>query len=79
MNCEMARALLDAYVDGELTAEQERALMDHVNACEHCKQEFEAAVLLKDILKDMDDDVAVPLGHRLPGEGLSARKQRKRA
>lgn len=61
MSCEEARMLLDAFVDGELTAEQESALMDHVNACEACKHEFDAAVLLRDVLGDMDDDIAVPL------------------
>ena len=61
MGCEEARMLLDAYADGELSAEQERELMGHVRACEACKQEFEAARLLKEMLCDMDEEVAVPL------------------
>ena len=61
MNCEEARMLLDAYVDGELTPAQERALMDHVNACESCRHEFDAALLLRDVLGNMDEEVAVPL------------------
>ncbi len=61
MGCEEARLLLDAYVDGELSAQQEADLLAHVHACEACKGEFEAAMLLKDCLKDMDEDVAVPL------------------
>lgn len=61
MSCEEARMLLDAYVDVELSAEQERALMDHVSACDACRQEFEAAMLLKDALRDMDEEISVPL------------------
>lgn len=61
MSCEEACMLLDAYADGELSAEQERELMGHVRACEACKQEFEAARLLKEMLCDMDEEVAVPL------------------
>lgn len=61
MGCEEARLLLDAYVDGELSAQQEADLLAHVHACEACKGEFEAAMLLKDCLKDMDEEVAVPL------------------
>jgi len=61
MNCEQARQLLDAYIDGELTAEEMRALEDHAKACEMCMEELQAAKLLKDTLAHMDDDIAVPL------------------
>lgn len=61
MNCEEARMLIDAYIDGELSAEEKRALMDHAQACETCAQELEAAELLRDTLAHMDDDVQVPL------------------
>lgn len=61
MNCEEARMLIDAYIDGELSQEEKRALMDHAQACEMCAQELEAAELLRDTLAHMDDDVQVPL------------------
>lgn len=61
MNCEQMRAMLDAYIDGELSAEETRALRDHAAACEDCKRELEAAELLRDALAHMDDDVSVPL------------------
>lgn len=61
MVCEEARMLLDALVDGELSAEQEEELIAHVHACEACMEEYRAAMLLKDCLKDMDEDIAVPL------------------
>lgn len=61
MNCEEARMLIDAYIDGELSEEEKRALMDHAQACEMCAQELEAAELLRDTLAHMDDDVQVPI------------------
>lgn len=61
MNCEKARVLIDAYIDGELSEVEKRALMDHAQACERCAQELEAAELLRDTLAHMDDDVQVPL------------------
>ena len=61
MNCEQMRAMLDAYIDGELSEEEMRALRDHAAACEDCKRELEAAELLRDALAHMDDDVSVPL------------------
>lgn len=61
MSCEEARSMLDAFVDGELSARQERALMEHAAGCEACGKEIEAAILLRDALKDMDQEVSVPL------------------
>lgn len=61
MGCEEARSLLDAFVDGELTAQQERMLMEHAAGCEACGKEIEAAILLKDAMMDMDAEVSVPL------------------
>lgn len=61
MNCEQMRAMLDAYIDGELSAEEMRALRDHAAACEDCRNELEAAELVRDALAHMDDDVTVPL------------------
>lgn len=61
MNCEEARMLIDAFIDGELSEEEKRALMDHAQACEMCAQELEAAELLRDTLAHIDDEVQVPL------------------
>ena len=61
MNCEQFALLLDAYIDGELPAEEMAAFTEHARACEACGREFEAALLVKDALLHMDDEVAVPL------------------
>lgn len=61
MNCEQMRAMLDAYIDGELSEEEARALRAHADTCEDCKRELAAAELLRDALGHMDDDLTVPL------------------
>lgn len=61
MDCENARRLIDAYIDGELSVEEIRALEDHAKACVECEQELDAAKLLKDTLEHMDDEITVPL------------------
>lgn len=79
MGCEEARLLLDAYVDGELSAEQERALMEHVESCAACREEFNAAVMLQRIIKDMDEDVAVPLEAQAAWRSAVHAEARKKA
>lgn len=61
MDCERFRFLLDAYIDGELSADEMHAFVEHAKACEDCKRELESAELLKDALLHIDDDIAVPL------------------
>lgn len=79
MSCEEARLLLDAYVDGELSGEQERALMEHVSACDACGRELEAAMLLKDVLRDMDEEVAVPLEAQAAWRSAVRREAKQRS
>lgn len=79
MSCEEARMLLDAYVDGELSAGQERTLMDHVSACDACRQEFEAAMLLKDALRDMDEEISVPLEAQAAWRNAVRREAKQRS
>ena len=61
MNCEEMRAKLDAYIDGELTAEEMRAIEEHAAACEDCGRELETAKFVRDALGELDKEVAVPL------------------
>lgn len=61
MNCEEARKQLDAYIDGELSEVQKRALLDHAQTCEICAQELQAARILHDTLAHIDDDLQPPL------------------
>ena len=61
MNCEEMRAKLDAYIDGELSAEEMRAIEDHAAACADCGRELETAKFVSDALGELDKEVAVPL------------------
>lgn len=62
MDCEKFRAMLDAYIDGELNADEAQALINHANTCAPCAKELEAANALKDMLRQMKDvEVPVPL------------------
>lgn len=61
MDCERFGYLLDAYIDGEMNDEDMRQFMDHADSCEDCRMALREAELLRDVMKDMDDDVAVPL------------------
>ena len=61
MGCDEVMRLLDAYIDGELSDAQMRMLEEHAKACEACREELEAAKLLKETLEHMDDGITVPL------------------
>ena len=61
MNCEEMRARLDAYIDGELSPDEMRAVEAHAAACEACGRELMAAKYVRDALDALDEEVAVPL------------------
>ena len=61
MNCEEMRAKLDAYIDGELTQEEMRAIEAHAAACEDCGRELVTAKLVRDALGELNEEIAVPL------------------
>lgn len=64
MTCEELRAKLDAYIDGELSADERRAIDDHAAACADCGRELDLAKLVRDALGEMGEEVAVPLQAR---------------
>ena len=61
MNCEKFMALLDAYVDNALSTEEKEQFLMHAETCEICKTELQNAEMLRNLLAEMNDDVAVPL------------------
>lgn len=61
MDCDGFARLLDAYIDGALTEAEARQFMAHADACEGCREELRRAEWLRDMMKDMDDEIAVPL------------------
>ena len=51
MNCDEAKALMMAHLDGELSPEQRTALDGHVAECEQCRRELAAFADLQEELK----------------------------
>ena len=51
MNCDEAKALMMAHLDGELSPEQRTALDAHVAQCEHCRRELDAFADLQEELQ----------------------------
>lgn len=52
MNCNKAKVLMSAAVDGELTAIEEQELSSHLEACPQCREEFQEAKNTKIILRE---------------------------
>lgn len=61
MNCSDFSQMLDQYIDGELSAQQQAELKRHAAQCSVCAEQLSAAEQLRDILSQMDRNVAVPL------------------
>ena len=82
MTCEELRARLDAYIDGELSEDEMRAVEDHAAACVDCGRELELAKLVRDALGELDGEVTVPLqaqaGWRNAVRAEAKRKQNRR-
>ncbi len=51
MTCHDALALLEGYVDGELSPDKETRVKTHLSGCSACRGEFETSVILKELLK----------------------------
>jgi anti-sigma factor RsiW len=52
MNCNKAKVLMSAAVDGELTASEEQELFGHLAECPQCREEFQEAKNTKIILRE---------------------------
>lgn len=61
MKCEEFTSALDAYIDGECSPADARAMCEHAKGCAVCGDELKRAEFLRDTLRNIDADVAVPL------------------
>ena len=61
MKCDEFTSALDAYIDGELSADDARAMCEHAKGCAACGDELKRAEFLRDALRNIDADVFVPL------------------
>lgn len=58
MRCEEALELLSARLDGELTAQEERELEDHLSACPACRELGEELSALHFSFEELEDEQA---------------------
>ena len=60
MDCERARQLIDAYVDGELALETSTEIERHIDSCAACRRLYESRRALSAQLRDAALAVAAP-------------------
>ncbi len=53
MNCQKACIYISGSLDGELTAEQQQQLDEHLATCRNCRKEYEELLKLKEVTSDM--------------------------
>lgn len=51
MTCHHALTLLEEYVDKELSPQQEAQVKQHFDSCTRCREELDATILLKELMK----------------------------
>ena len=61
MKCDEFTSALDAYIDGELSPDDVRAMCEHAKGCAACGDELKRAEFLRDALRNIDADTFVPL------------------
>lgn len=66
--CEEYAALLDPYVDGELSGEEAARVREHVAECSGCRTYVEGALAIRAAFPDVEE-TAVPEGF---AEGVMA-------
>ena len=60
MTCKRIRGLLQAYLDKELSREDEMRVEDHLKSCESCRLEFSSLKTLDERLEKVELDVLSP-------------------
>jgi hypothetical protein len=53
MNCQKASIYISGSLDGELTAEQQDQLDEHLATCQNCRKEYEELLKLKEVTSNM--------------------------
>lgn len=78
MNCEKVRYLLDLYIDDEITRADAYEVSQHAKVCPACAREIQAAKLMRKAIRDMDDNIDVPLKARAAWRNAVREEARKR-
>lgn len=61
LSCEQFREKIHPLLDGELNAQDQAQLEEHMAQCPDCRSEFEDLKALREELSHLDDDLKVPL------------------
>ncbi len=55
MKCSWIRRKLSAFLDGEISEEENQLISEHLKSCERCKKELEELSQVSDVLEVMDE------------------------
>src|SRR5260370_23577233 len=61
MDCPTCEAMVDAYVDGELTASESTAFERALESCPECRRRLEAARMMSGLLRELPAEPAPDL------------------
>ncbi len=53
LTCEKAESMIDAYLDNDLTNDQEEEFLAHISSCDNCRSALEFAKNVKDTLSSL--------------------------
>ena len=59
-NCEKFDSLIEAYLDGALSDEENKQFEEHISSCEKCRESFEIAKKMHNMLENLDYKLEVP-------------------
>ena len=79
MDCPTCEAMVDAYVDGELTATESADFERALEACPDCRRRLEAARAMSGLLRDLPAEPAPDLLRARVERELRTHRRRGRA
>ena len=53
--CKESSALLDPYIDGELSPEETARVREHLHTCDGCRAYVQAALAIRDAFPEEED------------------------
>lgn len=82
--CQEYEALISAAIDGEVTEEERRALMEHLSRCEGCREAYTQSLLLHEAFDQWEEEAPAGLAeavmeqvHREPRQRSRTRSRRR--
>lgn len=56
MDCKRAMELITQFINGQISAEDTQAFLDHIDSCPECREELEVTYSLMTAMKQLDED-----------------------